>query len=172
MDQKKRTSKTKITLSIARIAGPALTVLILTENPLANPNLYQEQSPVVVYLNGFVLFVAGLSIVQCHNVWLLTGNFRITTLLVTIIGWGSLLLGSSRMLLPEFWAEKSREMHFKFDGNDNDLKSRLEILLLKENVVLLLWESFLLVVGLFLTFEAYIGTLSKVQSHEKKYKNI
>ncbi|GFH44576.1 hypothetical protein CTEN210_01050 [Chaetoceros tenuissimus] len=166
---KTRPGKTKITLTVARITGPSLTVLILTENPLVNPNLYQQQSPVVVYLNGFVLFVAGLAIVQCHNVWLLTGgNFRITTLLVTIIGWGSLLLGSSRMLLPVLWAEKSREIHCKFDGNDNDLKSRLEILLLKENVGLLLWESFLLIVGIFLTFEAYIGKLRKVEFHDKK----
>ncbi len=49
----------------------------------------------VVYLNGVLLFVAGLAIVQAHNRWALAWP-----LLVTLAGWVLLGGGLYRMLAP------------------------------------------------------------------------
>ena len=179
------------TLSISRIVGPALMVLILTENPLVNPNLYENQSPPVVYLNGFVLFVGGLAVVQCHNIWCLADisksivagssgknksrrrhNSLVTSIavLATIVGWGVLLLGLSRMIFPEAWAEKSRKMHSLFAGAT--LQSRIQILLTRENVGLLLWEMILLIVGGFLSYQAYFGSMSGIQEPQPRREHL
>ena len=180
------------TLSISRIVGPALTVLILTENPLVNPNLYQSQSPPVVYLNGFVLFVGGLAVVQCHNIWCLadirksivagsSGKNKsrrrhncslvtLTTVLVISVGWGMLLLGLSRMAFPEAWAEKSRQMHSSFAGAT--LQYRIQIFSTRENVGLLLWEMILLIVGGFLSYQAYFGSMSGIQEPQPRREHL
>ena len=189
MDQ----STTRTTLSISRIVGPALTVLILTENPLINPNLYQNQSPTVVYLNGFVLFVGGLTMVQCHNTWCLADISRLivagngknksrrwhnsiaattTTILVTIVGWGLLFLGLSRLIFPVAWAEKSQQAHSMFAGDGATLRSRIQILLSRENVGLLLWEMLLLIVGSFLTYQAYFGSTCGIQEPQPRRENL
>jgi len=55
----------------------------------ANANL-----PSVVYLNGTLLLVAGLSIVRVHNRW--TG-WPVT---VTLLGWFAMLGGLIRMFAP------------------------------------------------------------------------
>jgi hypothetical protein len=47
-------------------------------------------------LNGFVLFVAGLSIIRVHNRWT-----RSWPVLVTLVGWGCILGGLVRMFTPE-----------------------------------------------------------------------
>ena len=179
------------TLSISRIVGPALMVLILTENPLVNPNLYQNQSPPVVYLNGFVLFVGGLAVVQCHNKWCLADISKsivagssgknksrrrhnslvtLTAVLATIVGWGMLLLGLSRMIFPEAWAEKSQQTHSLFAGAT--LQSRIQILSTRENVGLLLWEMILLIVGNFLTCQAYFGSISGTQVPQPRREHL
>lgn len=49
-----------------------------------------------VYLNGIVLFVAGLAVVQNHHYW--KGQWP---LLITLVGWGDLALGLTRMVAPE-----------------------------------------------------------------------
>lgn len=54
-------------------------------------------SPSVIYLNGTLLFVAGLSIVRVHNRW--TGSWPV---LVTLVGWLSILGGLVRMCAPVF----------------------------------------------------------------------
>lgn len=48
-----------------------------------------------VYLNGTLLFVAGLAIVCTHNRWV-----RSWPVLVTLVGWCILLLGLARMVAP------------------------------------------------------------------------
>ena len=50
----------------------------------------------MVYFNGTVLFVAGLAIVQAHNVWALR-----RPVVVTILGWATMALGLSRMVFPK-----------------------------------------------------------------------
>jgi hypothetical protein len=79
---------------IARIAGPTAIALAVTES--ANMHIFAAQTAPVVYLNGTLLFVAGVAMVQAHNRW-----SRGWPLLVTLFGWGVLALGLARMMAPE-----------------------------------------------------------------------
>ncbi|HRC87493.1 MAG TPA: hypothetical protein PK413_17990, partial [Thermoanaerobaculia bacterium] len=48
-----------------------------------------------VYLNGTLLFIAGLALVRAHNVWV-----RAWPVLITLVGWFALLVGLGRMAAP------------------------------------------------------------------------
>jgi len=67
-------------------------MILLSEFPLIQPHLYDAQIPPVIYLSGIIMFVAGLALVQAHNVW--EKNW---TALITLAGWFLLLLGLVRM---------------------------------------------------------------------------
>jgi hypothetical protein len=79
---------------IARIVGPALVALAITE--AINIDIFAGNAAPVVYLSGTLLFVAGLAIVQAHNRW--TKDWSI---LVTLTGWILFLGGLYRMFAPE-----------------------------------------------------------------------
>lgn len=79
---------------IARIVGPACIALAATER--MNMGIFAAQTAPVVYLNGTLLFVAGVAIVQAHNLW----GWR-WTLLVTLAGWGLVVAGLARMIAPQ-----------------------------------------------------------------------
>lgn len=64
-------------------------------------HIFAAQTAPVVYLNGVLLFVGGVAIVQAHNLW------RGWPLLVTLTGWGIVALGLFRMIAPE--AGQARE---------------------------------------------------------------
>jgi uncharacterized membrane protein len=76
------------------LLGPAAIAVSLSEalnlDVLANVPAY------FVYFNGTLLFVAGLSIVRAHNYWKLGWQ-----LLITLMGWFLILLGTARMFAPE-----------------------------------------------------------------------
>ena len=78
---------------IARIVGPTLIVLGLTE--AINIDSFAGNAAPVVYLNGTLLFIAGLAIVQGHNRWV-----REWSVLVTLAGWVLLFGGLYRMFAP------------------------------------------------------------------------
>ena len=71
---------------------PTIVAMIVSEFPLVQPHLYDEQIPPVIYLSGVLMFVAGLAIVRVHNRWA-----RDWTVLVTLAGWFAALLGLFRM---------------------------------------------------------------------------
>jgi hypothetical protein len=82
---------------IAGLLGPTLIAISITEwmnvgvfvaaiGPAFGPH---------VYLNGALLFVAGLAIVRAHNYWT-----RGWSVLITLVGWFSLLVGLGRMAAP------------------------------------------------------------------------
>ena len=52
---------------IAGLAGP--TLMVMTTSEAVNLDIWAGVSPTLVYLNGLMLFVAGLAIVRTHNVW-------------------------------------------------------------------------------------------------------
>ena len=79
---------------LAALIGPTLIALAVTE--VMNINVFSNQIAPVVYLNGATLFVAGLAIVRAHNVW--TWRWPI---IVTLTGWGALIVGLWRMAMPE-----------------------------------------------------------------------
>ena len=80
---------------LAELIGPTL-IAISTSEAMNLPIFANNPAP-VVYLNGTLLFVAGLSIVRVHNRWM-----RGWPALVTFVGWLFLFGGLIRMAAPEF----------------------------------------------------------------------
>ncbi|ANZ75807.1 BA75_01999T0 [Komagataella pastoris] len=113
--------------SIAGIVGPTLTVMVFSEMRLWNPTLYDTQIVPLIYLNGVLLFVAGLSIVKSHNIW----RYGWQTL-ITVVGYSAIVLGLFRMFFPQI-----QKAGFK----NNNYISIVEI-------------AFILI-GIFLMFKAY-----------------
>ena len=114
---------------IAALLGPTMVAMLVAELPLVQPHLYDAQIPPVVYLSGVLMFVAGLAILLAHNIWV-----RNWTVLVTLCGWSSLLLGLVRM--------------FAADRYHQAIAST-------SSWVLILLEGCLLIAALFITFKAY-----------------
>ena len=79
---------------IAGLAGP--TMMALGASEALNFHIWAAVDPAVVYLNGTLLFVAGLAIVRVHNVWTMRWP-----VLVTLTGWILALGGLYRMFAPE-----------------------------------------------------------------------
>ena len=79
---------------IAGLLGPTLIVLAVTEAMNLSTLASHPASVGLVYLNGTLLFVAGLAIVRAHDQW--TG----WPVLVTLMGWFAILGGLIRMLAP------------------------------------------------------------------------
>jgi hypothetical protein len=116
--------------SIAKIVGPTLTVMVFSELRLWNPTLYDTQIVPLIYLNGVLLFVAGLAIVNSHNVWIYGWQ-----IVITLIGYMAIIVGLFRMLFPQI--QKT-----EFDNNTS----------------ILIVEIVLMLIGIFLTFKAYFPT--------------
>jgi len=82
---------------IAGLLGPTLVALTVTEwlnldvlLAAAGPSFGPH-----VYLNGTLLFIAGLALVRVHNVWV-----RGWQVLITLVGWFAMLAGLGRMARP------------------------------------------------------------------------
>jgi len=78
---------------IAGLVGPTLMVLSLSE--YLNFHIWTKVEATIVYLNGLLLFIAGLSIIRSHNLWAFDW-----TILITLIGWLALALGMCRLFFP------------------------------------------------------------------------
>jgi hypothetical protein len=89
--------------NIAGLLGPSLMALSASE--AANVNVWASDTPAGIYLNGALLFVAGLAIVRAHNVW-----ERDWTFMVTVMGWSALVIGLLRMFAPDFHLREAQ--HF------------------------------------------------------------
>ena len=83
---------------LARLLGPAAILFATTE--YKNSNILPSPDPAVIYLNGSILFVAGLSIILSHN-----RMSRDWTVLITLLGWAILALGLGRMVEPRLQPE-------------------------------------------------------------------
>ena len=114
--------------SIAGIVGPTLMLMVLSELKVWNFTLYDTQIVPLVYLSGVLFFIAGLSIVRKHNIWVWGWQS-----LITIIGWLGLLLGILRMFFPQMYSAKFKNDNFAFAV-----------------------ELFLILIGLILTVKAYL----------------
>jgi hypothetical protein len=79
---------------IAKLIGPTLIALTISE--AMNLHIWASNIAPVTYLNGTLLFIAGLSIVRVHNRW--TGGWPV---MVTLVGWVAILGGLFRMFAPE-----------------------------------------------------------------------
>jgi hypothetical protein len=85
---------------LARLVGPFLVVMGL--GLLVNGDVYQTmagqflQSLALIYVSGLLAFVAGLAIVNTHNVW--AADWRV---IITILGWLGMLGGVMRIVFPQ-----------------------------------------------------------------------
>jgi hypothetical protein len=79
---------------LAGIMGP--TIIALTTSETINAHIWATNIAANIYLNGALLFVAGLAIVRAHNYW-----GRNWPIVITIIGWFAILLGLFRMFAPQ-----------------------------------------------------------------------
>jgi hypothetical protein len=87
--------------NIAGLLGPAIVAITASET--VNIHIWAGNSAAGVYLNGAILFVAGLAIIRAHNLWV-----RGWPVLITLSGWFYLLLGLFRMFFPEMQLEAAR----------------------------------------------------------------
>lgn len=83
-----------LTRTIARILGPALVALAVTER--MNLHIFATQTPTVVYLNGTLLLLGGVAILQAH--WRWRGALQAS---VTLAGCLLLASGLFRMVFPQ-----------------------------------------------------------------------
>ena len=82
---------------VAGLLGPSLIAICVTEwmnldvfAAAIGPSFAPH-----VYLDGTLLFVAGLAIVRAHNYWT-----RDWPVLITVVGWLGMLAGLTRMAAP------------------------------------------------------------------------
>ena len=85
--------------NIAGLIGPTFVAggLSVLLNLGVWPSLVEQafRDGPLIYVSGYPLFVAGLAIVRAHNRWTLGWP-----VLVTVVGWITLLGGLSRILFP------------------------------------------------------------------------
>lgn len=79
---------------ISGLIGPTMVAVGVTE--AIYMDIFADQIAPVVYLNGAILFVAGLAIVRAHNLW--TRRWPIA---LTMTGWVALIVGLWRMASPD-----------------------------------------------------------------------
>ncbi|MDH4227571.1 MAG: hypothetical protein OEV59_07470 [Deltaproteobacteria bacterium] len=115
---------------IAGLVGPTIVLMVAAEFPLVQPHLYDAQIPPVVYLSGVLMFVAGLAIVRAHNRW-----GRDWTALVTLTGWFFLVLGVFRMFAATSYSQGAANI---------------------SSITFMALEGVLLLLGLFMTYKAYL----------------
>ncbi|MFZ2048769.1 MAG: hypothetical protein WAV25_00480 [Minisyncoccia bacterium] len=113
---------------IAKLLGPTIIAILVSELRFVQPHLYDVQIPPVVYLSGTLFFISGILIIRSHNFWT-----RQWPVLITIIGWSALFLGLFRM-----FAAESYQQNVQNTSN-----------------VLLAVELIGIIVGIFLTLKAY-----------------
>ena len=116
---------------VGGLVGPTLVAMLISEFPLVQPNLYDAQSPPVIYLSGVLFFVAGLAVVRAHNVW--APNW---TVLITVSGWSFLALGLVRMFAASQYRQATQGA---------------------SSMTFMVLEGFLVVIALIITFKAYSG---------------
>lgn len=88
-------------LTIARLVGPVLSAIGI--GMLVNQDIYRQMAGQFlagypyIYFSGILALVAGLYILNVHNVW--TRDWRSV---ITAIGWFITCVGVFRLLAPQF----------------------------------------------------------------------
>jgi len=80
--------------TIGQLAGP--TIVAMTASEMLHLPIWATHLPTLTYLNGMLLFLAGLAILRVHNLWM-----PAWPVLVTLTGWLAALGGLFRMFFPE-----------------------------------------------------------------------
>ncbi|WP_421724363.1 hypothetical protein [Bauldia sp.] len=80
--------------NIAAIMGP--TIMAATALETLNFHIWEGIHPTTVFNNGILWFTGGLAVVWFHNLWV-----RDWRVIVTLLGWLSLIAGLFRMAFPD-----------------------------------------------------------------------
>ena len=92
---------------LARLMGPIFLALgiALAFNAAVYRAMAQEflDSHALIFVAGLVTLPAGLAIVLTHNVW--TADWRV---IITIVGWLSIVAGAIRLIAPQRAAAMGR----------------------------------------------------------------
>jgi hypothetical protein len=110
---------------LAALIGP--TIIAVTISETINSNIWLANTAAGVYLNGALLFVAGLSIIRSHNYWV-----QRWPVIITLTGWFAMLLGLFRMFAPALQLQASKNTFMVFAVT-----------------------TFVLAIGIFLTIKGY-----------------
>ncbi|MBI2048554.1 MAG: hypothetical protein HYT30_01345 [Parcubacteria group bacterium] len=95
---------------IAQLVGPVLLTvgIAMFIRPQAVPNMIQTlvagQGELLTFFLGMCAMLAGIAIVLSHNIW--EASWRG---IITILGWGMIIKGIVRILVPE-WALRTSGM--------------------------------------------------------------
>jgi hypothetical protein len=85
---------------LAKLIGPLFVALGLAMlvNPAVSQTMSEEflRSHALIFLSGLITLVAGLAIVNLHNAW--TRDWRV---IITVLGWLSVIGGIFRIALPQ-----------------------------------------------------------------------
>ena len=92
---------------------------------------YAAKNPVMMYLSGFLILIAGVLLIVGHQIW--TRDWRV---IITVIGWLVLVKGVLRIFFPEM-VRKLMEKK-------------------RTNRSFLLGELLVLIVSLYLTYQGFI----------------
>jgi|SRR5215207_243740 len=88
---------------LAKLVGPLFVAMGL--GLLVNQSVYTQMaeqflgSYALIYLSGLLALVAGLAMINVHNVW--TREWRV---IITVFGWLAVIGGLFRIVLPQFVA--------------------------------------------------------------------
>jgi len=123
---------------IAKLLGPTLIVMPVSET--LNSDIWTNVSAAQTYLAGALWFVAGLSIILAHNRWSLHWS-----VLITVIGWFTLIGGVGRMFFPNPAKQ----------GSQN-------------TTMVLVVQTILVLIGIALTYMAYRRTKNERDTGSKK----
>ena len=99
---------------IARIVGPLFALMAL--GMLFNRDTYGvimaefAESRALIYLSGTIALITGIVFVHFHNLWV--ADWRV---IITVIGWLSILKGVVRLLYPQIVRKAGR----RFANNAN-----------------------------------------------------
>jgi hypothetical protein len=119
---------------IAKLLGPFLIAMTISE--ILNPRIRDTVAITQIYPAGFLLLLAGLSIIRSHNYW----TFK-WPVMITIIGWFAIPGGLSRM----FFLMSSQQ-----GAQNTSVVQALQIILPS--------------VGIILTFKAYVANFTAMPS--------
>ncbi len=89
-----RETRTTDANRLAGLVGP--TLIAVTASEALNYHIFESNIPAVTYFNGTVLFVAGLALARAYHRW--TRGWQV---LITLIGFGTMIGGLARMFAPE-----------------------------------------------------------------------
>jgi len=125
-----------ITLFLAELWGPILLAvgagLFLSRGYYRRVYRGIETEPLATLAFGIVAMVVGISQIMIHNVW-----HGAPEIIVTLLGWGTLLKGIAVIVMPESAGKAARQW--------------------QSAKLIQLSAGLVLVIGLYLTWYAYFG---------------